>query len=537
MNNGIYGFGLDIGGTDNQGHPINVTLATAITYDLCITACGTGPEPFVWSTFSQQFGAWLLPWLALVSQLPFGANDKVHNLDSMLLTLGSPMLAAYSLALTLLNKCWIAQRFEKYKYPNSKKAMQILSSLQQSPLKIETEDGLLASLIVLPENDEWWSELSLRIDFTHTWSISAATSITWVIVAYLLTLIDSFSTGGITSSINANGQGVGSLWLWLLPIVIGWLQISPNCDSTRLRSAVERVNKIAYVATDEGGIVLAKYAATQARAIELTLTKEDYLRRDEKCTAPIYNYARFFPWVEAVETVSAAFEAASDHFYNHKSVDPSIKWVNNDTNRVGNARQVKDYCESYHNWRGSEIPFKMFVASVLASILQWGTVGGAIVIVWFTPTKGLGCRSAAYLLYTVLSILVWILLITSSILTHHYNVLTHYYTRRHDGRIIPRWYTNTVKCLSIIFRCLGKAIAAFNSIWIILSCVLQFGNFFDRCYCNSSVFWLRHHAYNVISLVSSDITSIKSAWAGGVCLAIGSAIIYVLFVNVCISRS
>jgi len=53
--------------------------------------------------FSQEVGVWLVPWLALVSQLPFGANDKVDNLISVSLTVGCPTLAAYSLALTVLN--------------------------------------------------------------------------------------------------------------------------------------------------------------------------------------------------------------------------------------------------------------------------------------------------------------------------------------------------------------------------------------------------------------------------------------------------
>jgi len=108
VQHGLYGFGMDIGGTDSHGRPVDVSTAVGITYSLCIKACGSDQEPFNWTVFSQQFSAWLLPWLALVSQLPFGANDKLDNLESMLLTVGSPTLAAYSLALTVLNGRWIA---------------------------------------------------------------------------------------------------------------------------------------------------------------------------------------------------------------------------------------------------------------------------------------------------------------------------------------------------------------------------------------------------------------------------------------------
>ncbi|KAG6862904.1 hypothetical protein C0991_009554, partial [Blastosporella zonata] len=234
----------EVGGCDNHGQPVPIANATAITYELCVRACGSGPEPFQWSVFSQEFSSWLLPWLALVSQLPFGSEDKLDNLISMLLTVGSPTLAAYSLALTVLNGRWIARRFSSYTFPNTQKAVRILSSLQQSPLHVTDVNSLLASLIVLRENDEWWSELVIWLNYTHTWSISAVSSIAWVIIAYLFTVIDSF-TGDITISVNGNGESVGSLWIWLLPIVIGWLQISPKCDSARLFQAMGRANNLA----------------------------------------------------------------------------------------------------------------------------------------------------------------------------------------------------------------------------------------------------------------------------------------------------
>lgn len=91
---------------------------------------------------------------------------------SMLLAIGSPMLAAYSLALTVLNGHWIAERFSPLSYPNVRNAVRILSSLQQSALQVDTEGSLLASLIILPENDEWWVELALGLDYVHTWSVT-----------------------------------------------------------------------------------------------------------------------------------------------------------------------------------------------------------------------------------------------------------------------------------------------------------------------------------------------------------------------------
>jgi len=390
-----------VGGTDNRGRPIsNITTATAITYDLCLRACGAGSEPFRWSIFSQQFSSWLLPWIALVSQLPFGANDKFDNLISVLLAVGSPALAAYSLALTVLNGRWIARRFAPYRYPNVRHAVQILSSLQQSPLTVTTSGSLLASLVVLPDNDEWWRELVTWLNYTHTWSISAVTSVAWVVIAYVFTVVDSF-TGDLSLLVHSHGQGIGSLWLWLLPIVVGWLQISPKCDSVRLLQAIERANKIAYVAAPSGKPVLASSVSRQ-HAISLPLSTGDPLRCDEQCTAPIYNYSRFLCWVRAVEDVCSVFSAASDRAHWHQPVDPKFEWEVTEKslklhagNRTGTLTQVDAYClprgepeATPRNHWPQDIWSRFFIACAFTLLLQWGTTGAAILVAWFTPTWG-----------------------------------------------------------------------------------------------------------------------------------------------------
>ena len=385
---------------DNHGNLLDpsATNATAITYDLCLTHCGHGPSGFKWSVFSQQFSAWLLPWLALVSQLPFGANDKLDNLESMLLTMGSPTLAAYSLALTVLNGRWIARLFSIYKYPNVGNAVWILSSLQQSPLRVDTDDVLLASLIMLPQNDKWWEELVVWLEYMHTWSISSATSIAWVIIAYIFTIIDYFSKDN-PDTINSNGESIGSLWLWLLPIVVGWLQLSPKCDSTRLHQAVDKANSIAYVAHQTSQPIKAS-KISRKHAINIARSELDEARLDERSTPPIYNYARFLPWVQAVIGVSDAFGIICERDHHHDPVDPETEWRdrNSGGGDVLTALQVRNYFfprpgsvyhRPRHRWGlDSSALSRMLIASVLALTLQWGTTGAAIVMIWFTPTNG-----------------------------------------------------------------------------------------------------------------------------------------------------
>ncbi|KAG6831352.1 hypothetical protein H0H87_005497 [Tephrocybe sp. NHM501043] len=468
----------------------------------------------------------------------------------MLLTVGSPTLAAYSLTLTVLNGRWIARRFSSYTFPNTREAVRILSSLQQSPLQINTRHSLLASLIVLPSNDEWWRELVEWLDYTHSWSISAVTSIAWVIIAYIFTVIDSF-IGDITVSINANGQGVGSLWIWLLPIVIGWLQISPKCSTTRLYQAMKRANNIAYVATPFGTQVLAssssgeyassssgehansssgehansssgQYASSSSgqHAISLRQGVEDPLYDDENCTIPIYNYARFLPWVQAVEDVSDAFRAASGRARRRIPVNPDVIWQKGERypnnlhpeNRIGTRHQVEEYClpfeespSPYHRtgW-GPNVFSRIMLASFMALLLQWG----------------LGCRSGSYLLYGSVSTAVWMLLLISSFLTHYVSTTPHLSLK-----------TTLARRLALLLRRLGKVLAALNAAWIVVTCLFQFSNFFDRCYCNSSVLGRGVKSWDVIAFGPEDVTNMKAAWIGGVALAAGSAACVVFFVN------
>jgi hypothetical protein len=165
--------------------------------------------------------------------------------------------------------------------------------------------------------------------------------------------------------------------------------------------------------------------------------------------------------------------------------------------------------------------------------LQWGTAGAAIIIVFYTPTVGLGCRSGAYLVYAAASTLTWVLLVTSSILTHFLAT-----SRTHAGSTSEHPSSDRskvlrfVRTLAIFLRRLGKSLAACNAIWIVLVCMLQFGGFFNRCYCFGSVLGLRSGAYDILIIGANEVTG---PWLGGVGFACGSAVLFVGFVNLFIN--
>ncbi|KAJ3829413.1 hypothetical protein F5880DRAFT_1523164 [Lentinula raphanica] len=481
-------------GVDNSGNPVsNLSLATAIPYEVCIIACGSGPEAFSC--------AWLLPWLALLSQLPFGANDRLENFMTVVLTVGSPVLAAYSAALTVLNGRWIVRRFSGSTYPNTYRAI-------RAPIELDLDrETLLPSLIDLLEH----------LNYTHTWSISAGTSIAWVFIAYVFTLVDSLSE--VQQGIEVNGQAVGSVWLWLLPVVVAWLQISP-------KYALRRANNTAYVATPT---VSNHYAIS---------FREDHnpLHDDERCTSPIYNYARLFSWTAVVEEIAGRFHEATRRAHLFQPVASETAWIPNDRNgdmqeenRIGTEYEVIAYCSTFFPriWK------RIIVASVLALVLQWGTAGAAIFVVWETPTRGLGCRSGSYIIYTLLSTIVWALLLLSSILarysTFDYQLRDPQETKSYHLR------ASLAGTMSIITRRLGKVLAAVNAIGLMLICVFQFSAFFDRCYCDSSALGQgTANAFFVIKLNPEDLDPMRGAWIGGVFMAVISALVYMCFITMCL---
>jgi len=141
---------------------------------------------------------------------------------------------------------------------------------------------------------------------------------------------------------------------------------------------------------------------------------------------------------------------------------------------------------------------------------------------------GLGCRSASYITYGLLSTLVWMMLLTSSILTYYLTNTPIHSFKRH---FILTLQARAARWLSIFFRRLGKLIAAFNAVWIVATGLLQFSSFYDRCYCNSSVMGLGQHAYSVISLMPSDVREMRTAWIGSFVLAAGAVMIFAGFVT------
>ena len=169
------------------------------------------------------------------SGIRFIANSDTRT---VVMNVGSPALGAYSLALTALNARSVYRRVKSMRHENKTIVARALIALQQVPLRL-TKDERLLSLI--PINDRWGHEIVDRLGRRNAWTVATATSVAWVVIAFVFTLIDSFVSLNDSTEDKAESHAIGTLWLWLLCLVIGWLWV-PTFTYGELNSALHHAN-------------------------------------------------------------------------------------------------------------------------------------------------------------------------------------------------------------------------------------------------------------------------------------------------------
>ncbi|KAJ7358275.1 hypothetical protein DFH08DRAFT_734997 [Mycena albidolilacea] len=501
------------GGTDFNGHTVtNVSQLLGMTYRMCLAQCGSAPEAFKFSSFSTQFSSFMLPFLALTAQLPFGASNYGDNFSTIMLTIGSPTLAIFSLMITVLNSRWIKRRFARISYPNSEQAVIILNNLQQSLLRVEKSTldcrpPLLASRIVLAKNDQWWQRGAAALTFTHTWSMANIASVGWAVIAYVFTIASMDPT-----SMKIIGPAVACAWLWLLPLVVGWLQTSPNCDEVKIRTKLASLNQMVYIpgrGNDPAEPPVLAREITDQCAIEVWpphrhgASPEDSDTYDEGRSPPFFNYARVFPWARSVEQIARGFEAASLRASERLTVNGS-PWTTSEraglihiSNRIGSAQAVANYIElegkSQATCWAPEVWRRVIYASIVACTVQWLSTGPAIMAAWMTPTVGLGCHSASFLLHGVVATASFAIILLGVVVEQFYHS-----TNPHSYSLSASSHARYLT-LSGLCRRIGKILAWSNGGLFIALDLLRFANIFDNCFCGSAVFGLGvNHGYNTV---------------------------------------
>ena len=238
----------------NGSYTQNFSRAWGIRYGSWNQLCGPKGswEPFDWTFFISSFSSWLLPYLALAAQMPYEAKDTPGNLMILFITLGSPMLAVYSLILTVANTRWINGEFRRLKDENKEAGGDWVEAItaarrcfvegQQVPIQVfQGPERELAHLIVLPQNRYWWVRLEIELKKTRRpWTYSLFAQLFWVFFAQLLAIVDFLQTAS-TSSIGL-GLAINSLWIWMIPVSLGWVCVGTQTSAGAFKAATMAVD-------------------------------------------------------------------------------------------------------------------------------------------------------------------------------------------------------------------------------------------------------------------------------------------------------
>ncbi|KAJ7821678.1 hypothetical protein B0H14DRAFT_2599049 [Mycena olivaceomarginata] len=330
-------------------------------------------------------------------------------------------------------------------------------------------------------------------------------SVGWAIIAYIFTIASMDP-----SNINVIGPAIACAWLWLLPVVVGWLQTSPSCDEVKLRTTLAALNKRIYIcqsAEDPAASPVLAHKITDEYAIEVWpprrqhVAQEDSDISDESQSPPFYNYARIFSWARSVEEIALAFETASIRAGNRLTVNGSL-WMPSNTgavlpcNRIGKAGDVAMYIQPEgqpqlldERWAPG-VWHRVVYSSIVACAVQWSCTGSAVLAAWMTPAVGLGCHSASFLLYGSLSTISLTMILAGEVMRQRHHPTNPLSSSSHVRHLN----------LSVLCRRVGKIIAWMNACILIAVNLLRFDNIFDNYYCGSSVMGRgTSRAYNVMS--------------------------------------
>lgn len=313
-----------------------------------------------------------------------------------------------------------------------------------------------------------------------------------------------------------------------------------------IKNALNKTNGLAHVAQDDGTACLVSEKSGPGSHQAITLKpRGSTVLHDELRSPPIFNYSRVFAWSIWVDQVAETFDVADKRLRSRNSVSQQA-WIKIDDltesispeNRKGTKKQVIEYCQHQSTlnvamtarWaRG--VWTRMAIASFLALMLQWYTSGAAAIIMLYSGNaRGMGCRSGSYLLYGLVSSVVWMLLVSSSIIAHYCKT-----------SMPPRkqWASSYsthpfLREFAVSLNILGKVLSVLNATWIICTSVFHFTNTYNRCICNSGIWGGQGAAksYNVLTLTERSKAEMMYIWVAAISMTVVASAIFVGFVEI-----
>ena len=188
--------------------------------------------------------------------MPYETSAWWDNFISLALAIGSPALITHSLTLTILNRTWIRQQFHTirrdygrirgWKPPLREQihgAHIVLQEAQQMPIRVSQTQGWLSNLIILEENIPWWNTVAKDLKNTRRGvTFSLVAQVVAAALAWVFTLIISF-VGDLGSGTTGLQIATGSVWLWMIPVIWGWIVVGTQEGPDSIDKALNDGNK------------------------------------------------------------------------------------------------------------------------------------------------------------------------------------------------------------------------------------------------------------------------------------------------------
>ncbi|KAF7341784.1 hypothetical protein MSAN_02033000 [Mycena sanguinolenta] len=399
--------------------PANGTIQSApyiwgITFAACQAECGTDRlvQSIDFSSAAVPLATWLLPWIGLIAQLPFEA-DGWMDLLSACLCVGSPALATYSLALTTFNRQHINAQFKRLKEKAEKYMHQryqymadridaaafVLKESQQCPMRADQRMGDFASLIVLPDRQNFWmiaaKDLNnTRRGFTYSFLAQVVLAFTSYLISFIAAVHDSLGSPHVGLQFASS-----SVWSWMFPIVFGYIRVGSQFQAGAIKAALVDHTVVAQrgfsrhggdttvmhqrglrpdadlylplspeggqsstqLSTQlfDGGVTSLESHQNKLLAEDLLLSPADAgefedalspptwlgmdVRGDEWREGPIFNYARIFTWFAFADHVERAFKVSLHQFRvslrSHATIPEPVTTDKTQISRTGTAQE------------------------------------------------------------------------------------------------------------------------------------------------------------------------------------------------------
>jgi hypothetical protein len=138
------------------------------------------------------------------------------------------------------------------------------------------------------------------------------------------------------------GHDAVAIWIFLLPLIIGWLHVGSKPKPDHLGGCLETANCTASVATKQRDRPVLAKSVTGHQALATEVVKVDdvpSVRKDELETAPVFlNYVRAFTWSPNTEHVLALVADAASNVERKIAVG-SLEGGGNSSRKTSATRQ------------------------------------------------------------------------------------------------------------------------------------------------------------------------------------------------------